>query len=49
MNKNHATIINGIRKAQNRLDLEDDDDFLFIYDSIKQKVNTYVGTISEDT
>jgi hypothetical protein len=49
MGKNHATIINGIKKAQNRLDLEDDDDFLFIYDNIKQKINIYVGTISEDT
>ena len=49
MGKNHATIINGINKAQNRLDLKDDDDFLFIYESIKHKVNTYVGFISKDT
>ena len=49
MGKNHATIINGIKKAQNRLDLKDDEDFLYIYESIKHKIDTYVGFISKDT
>ena len=48
MGKNHATIINSIRKAEGFLDVCDTD-FTGIHKIVLKKFNEYVGTISEDS
>tara|TARA_R110000803_G_scaffold181734_1_gene244130 strand:+ start:94 stop:543 length:450 start_codon:yes stop_codon:yes gene_type:complete len=47
MNKNHATVINGINKIQNYFDTGDKI-FLKIYNQITKKIEEHVGVISNN-